>query len=80
MRTVKISDELFEELKGLVVDPFDDTPDTVIGRLIEIVKKAKSRWSPLEACDNPEGIQVAVKPQGQPVPESVPDEDQVVLL
>ena len=80
MRTVKISDELFEELKGLVVDPFDDTPDTVIGRLIEIVKKAKSRWSPLEACESPEGIQVSVKPQGQPVQESFQEEDQVVLL
>ncbi len=84
MRTVKISDELFDELKGLVVDPFDDTPDTVIGRLIDIVKKAKSRWSPLDACESPEGIQVNVKPQGQlapeSIPEAIPDEDQVVLL
>ena len=80
MRTVKISDELFDELKGLVVDPFDDTPDTVIGRLIEIVKKAKSRWSPLDACDSPEGIQVAVKPQGQPVQQPIEEDDQVVLL
>ena len=52
MRTVTISDELFEELKGFVVDPFDDTPDLVIGRLIAIVKKAKSRWSPLEECED----------------------------
>jgi len=81
MRTVKVSDELFEELKSLVVDPFDDTPDTVIGRLIDIVKKANSRWSPLDACDSPEGIQVAVKPQGQPVQEeAVADENEVVLL
>ena len=84
MRTVKISDELFDELKSLVVDPFDDTPDSVIGRLIDIVKKAKSRWSPLDACDSPEGIQVSVKPQGQPAPEPVQEnaqeEDQVVLL
>lgn len=53
MRTVTISDELFEELKGFVVDPFDDTPDLVIGRLISIVNKAKSRWSPLEDCEAP---------------------------
>lgn len=51
MRTVTISDELFEELKGFVVDPFDDTPDLVIGRLIAIVNKAKNRWSPLEDCE-----------------------------
>ena len=88
MRTVKISDELFDELKSLVVDPFDDTPDTVIGRLIDIVKKAKSRWSPLDACESPEGIQVSVKPQGQPmhesisdpIPEATPEENEVVLL
>ena len=49
MKSIQISDELFDELKSLVVDPFDDTPDSVIGRLIQIVKKAKSRWSPLEA-------------------------------
>ena len=49
MRTVTISDELFDELKGFVVDPFDDTPDIVLGRLVEIVKKAKNRWSPLDS-------------------------------
>lgn len=51
MRTVTISDELFESLKSFVVDPFDDTPDLVIGRLIAIVNKAKSRWSPLDECE-----------------------------
>jgi len=81
MRMFKVSDELYEQLKSFVVDPFDDTPEAVIGRLIEIVNKAKSRWSPLDACDSPEGIQVAVKPQGQPVQEeAVADENEVVLL
>jgi hypothetical protein len=51
MRTVTISDELFDELKGFVVDPFDDTPDIVLGRLVEIVKKAKNRWSPLDSSE-----------------------------
>jgi predicted CopG family antitoxin len=46
MRTLKVSDDVYEQLKCLVVDPFDDTPEIVIGRLIEIVNKAKSRWSP----------------------------------
>ena len=59
MRTVTISDELFEELKGLVVDPFDDTPDLVIGRLIAIVNKAKNRWSPLEDCEGSGGSQTS---------------------
>lgn len=48
MRTCKVSDELYEQLKSFVVDPFDDTPEAVIGRLIEIVNKAKNRWSPFE--------------------------------
>ncbi len=46
MRTLKVSDDVYEQLKCLVVDPFDDTPEIVIGRLIEIVNKAKNRWSP----------------------------------
>ncbi len=42
---IQISDELFDRLKNCVVDPFDDTPEFVINRLIDIVEKAKSRWS-----------------------------------
>ncbi len=51
MRTFKVSDELYEQLKTFVVDPFDDTPDTVIGRLIEIANKAKGHWSPFDPSD-----------------------------
>ena len=46
MRTFTISDELYEQLKRFIVDPFDDTPEVVIERLVEIVDKARSRWSP----------------------------------
>lgn len=56
MRTFKISDELYEQLKRFIVDPFDDTPEVVIQRLIEIVDKARSRWSPFdpgETCEEP---------------------------
>jgi|GEM_PF-1019322 len=49
MKVIQVSDELYDRLKSCVVDPFDDTPESVIGRLIEIVDKAKSRWSPLDA-------------------------------
>ena len=86
MRTVKISDELFEQLKDLVVDPFDDTPDLVIGRLIEIVKKAKSRWSPLDAYEAPDVMQAASRSHRKDVSpprieeEATAEEDQVVLL
>jgi len=81
MRTVKISDELFEQLKDLVVDPFDDTPDLVIGRLIEIVNKAKSRWSPLDAYEASDIMQAVSKPQKQEAPQpELEEEDQVVVL
>lgn len=81
MKTIQISEELFEELKGLVVDPFDDTPDSVIGRLIQIVKKARSRWSPLEACQTKQDHTSPAKPPEQPeVEEYAEEDDQVVLL
>ena len=52
MKTVQVSDELYEKLKSLVVDPFDDTAEIVISRLVEIVEKAKSRWSPLDRSEH----------------------------
>ena len=69
MRTFRISDELYEQLKRYIVDPFDDTPEVVIERLIEIVDKARSRWSPFEAYDPPEeAVRPAEAPQEQPIP------------
>lgn len=48
MKMLKISDEIYERLKQFVTDPFDDTPDAVIHRLIDIANKAKLRWSPFD--------------------------------
>ncbi len=45
MKTIQISDEMHKKLQNFVVDPFDDTPDSVIGRLIEIADKAKGKWT-----------------------------------
>ena len=78
MRTFKVSDELYEQLKSFVVDPFDDTPDIVIGRLIEIVSKAKNRWSPFETGEGAEETERPRKPRPQQ-PE-YEDEDAVVVL
>ncbi len=67
MRTIKVSDELYEKLKGFIVDPFDDTPEIVIGRLIEIVNKAKGRSSVLDRHDRPEpGERPAPVPHREP--------------
>jgi len=49
MKVIQIPDELYERLKNCVADPFDDTPEIVISRLIDITDKAKSSWSPLDA-------------------------------
>ena len=48
MKMLKLSDEVFDDLKKYVVDPFDDTPEIVIDRLIAINTKAQSRWSAFE--------------------------------
>lgn len=53
MKNIEISDELYEQLKAFVVDPFDDTTEIVINRLIEIVNKAKDRWSPMDDREDP---------------------------
>jgi hypothetical protein len=49
MKAIQISDELYDKLKDCVVDPFDDTPESVISRLIDIVDKAKKTRSPWDA-------------------------------
>lgn len=49
MKDIQISDELYDRLKCCVVDPFDDTPESVISRLIDIVDKARSTWSSWDA-------------------------------
>lgn len=83
MRTIEVSDELFEQLKGFVVDPFDDTSEAVIARLVNIVNKAKNRWSPLEANSPDPQAQTSNQPQGQVQEESEPgqqEEEPVVML
>ena len=49
MKTLQISDEAYEALKSFIVDPFDDSPEKVIVRLMDIVNKARRRWTPFEA-------------------------------
>jgi hypothetical protein len=81
MRTFKVSDQLYEQLKNFVVDPFDDTPDVVIGRLIEIVNKAKDRWSSFDVCDRSPGAKLSAPPhpEHQESPPQQEDEPVVVL-
>ncbi len=54
MKTLNISDQLFDRIKDFVVDPFDDTPEIVLSRIVEIATKAKHKWSPLDTVDKPD--------------------------
>jgi hypothetical protein len=63
MKVIQVSDEVYDRLKNWVVDPFDDTPECVISRLMDIVDKARSRWS---AWDDQ---QAAGEPQAEPQQE-----------
>jgi hypothetical protein len=65
MKTIQISDELHTKLKNFVVDPFDDTPDSVIGRLIEIADKAKGKWTAWEAKEKEEEAKKQAASQGK---------------
>ena len=44
MKSLLISDDVYEKLKAFVVDPFDYNPDAVLMRLISIAKKAQNHW------------------------------------
>ena len=81
MKTVEISDELYEELKTFVVDPFEDTTELVIGRLVKIANKAKEKWSSLEACEKtaPHEPTMAERTRISYQESQDPDQSQVVL-
>jgi len=63
MKTIQISEELSDRLKAFVVDPFDDTPEVVIGRVLDIADKAKSKWISWDAEE-------AAEPEAEPRPKS----------
>jgi hypothetical protein len=64
MKTIEISEELSDRLKAFVVDPFDDTPEVVIGRVLDIAEKAKTKWISWEAEEVAQK-QAESKPQQQ---------------
>ena len=75
MKVINVSDELYESLKSFVADPFDDTPETVISRLMDIAAKAKDRWSRFEVQPKPQ--------QSIPAETNYPgevEEDRLVVL
>jgi len=78
MKALEINDDVYESLKAFVVDPFDDTPNTVLKRLIDIANKAQSRWCPF--ATRSEGREPGNSvPAGTPVPGTVTNDMSVML-
>jgi hypothetical protein len=81
MKTLHINDEVYESLKAFVVDPFDDTPNAVLLRLIDIANKAQSRWCPFtpsQQTDSPEHADASVPP-GTRIHDAVSEGASVML-
>ncbi len=74
MKTIEISEELYDKLKNFVVDPFDDSPEIVINRMIEIVDKARGMWSSWDASEEA-GQQE--RPQNRKAKRSTSGQEQV---
>jgi hypothetical protein len=66
MKILHVNDEAVERLRAFVVDPFDDTPNTVLMRLIDIANKAKSRCRPFTLIQE-EGDSECVIPSSMPI-------------
>ncbi|MFC1761917.1 hypothetical protein ACFL6U_07525 [Planctomycetota bacterium] len=79
MKTLQISDEAYEALKTFIIDPFDDTPEQLIVRLMEIANKARQRWSPFDNSQATHQPTHSDPPHGTRVPNHTPDTMEVVL-
>jgi hypothetical protein len=80
MKNLQITDEAYEALKTFIIDPFDDSPEKVIVRLMDIVNKARQRWSPfeLDEAESKENIDPAT-PSGTRIREQSMEESTVML-
>ena len=89
MKTLQISDEVYHKLMKFVVNPFDDTAEIVIDRLVEIATEAKEQHSRLEARQKDRGTYSGPERRSGENANSVPrrtripnipvDESEVVL-
>ena len=92
MKTLHINDDVYDKLKSFVVDPFDDTPNAVLLRLIDIASKAQSRWcafTPAQQAEAPSPIEDPKPledsspnhsvPPGTRIPNTVAEDTAVML-
>ena len=81
MKTLHINDEVYESLKAFVVDPFDDTPNAVLMRLIDIANKAQSHccpFTPAQQIESPEHRDNSIPP-GTRIHDAVSEDTSVML-
>ncbi len=78
MKTLEINNEVYESLKAFVVDPFDDAPNAVLKRLIDIANKSQSRWCPFAARLEGSERESSV-PAGTRIPGTVTNDTSVML-
>jgi len=78
MKTIQVSDEIYDRLREFIVDPFEDTPQNVITRLVDIACKAKNRWSSFEPkeLDGPQQPSMAARAR---MTNQSPDDSEVML-
>jgi len=79
MKNLQITDEAYEALKTFIIDPFDDSPEKVIVRLMDIVNKARQRWSPFEPDEVENQNSEENTPNGTRIRESSLDDSTVML-
>jgi hypothetical protein len=78
MKTLQINDEVYESLKAFVVDPFDDTPNAVLTRLIDIANKSQSRWCPFGDRSEGQKSESSVPP-GTRIPDTISGDMNLTL-
>lgn len=77
MKTLQVSDEIYQKLMTFVVDPFEDTAESVIARLVEIGDKARQQYGRLEARRSDRGTYCGPERRGGGNDESVRERTRI---
>ncbi len=77
MKTLQVSDEVYDKLMTFVVDPFEDTAESVISRLVEIGDKARQQYGRLEARHKDRGTYSGPERRGSGRSDSVRERTRI---
>ena len=83
MKTLNVTEEVYEKLKSYIIDPFEDSADTVLQRLMDIAEKAKAQCNGFEmpefTCEPESKSEEDAVPKGTRIPQQS-NEDATVPL